>query len=171
MRLLSHPLAQVSRAVRSTVVGAILLAPISTELAQADTIVERRLAALQPCAGLEAEDFGLRLAIDKLESVELSHVELDLSGDVITVSMQGALACRTSDAAVIQGNASVAVDAEAQMDLADCSEVSLSISPTEFGGTFAPAVRAAWQPIILPKLMAETKKMLTQACNDLVPEP
>jgi hypothetical protein len=151
--------------------GAFLATLILVTQAEADTVIEQQLAALKPCSGLKEELFGASLAIDKLESITLSRTQLDINGDLVTLMLQGSLACETSDAALVKGNASVSINATAHMSLTDCSVAILTITPTRFGGTFASVVEAAWRPVILPKLETETRRMLTQACTDFVTGP
>lgn len=162
---------QALRTVRSLGLGAFLASVFLAIPTEAETLVERRLAALEPCSGLKQEILGATLAIDKLERITLSRANLDMTGNLVTLSLQGGLACKTSDAAMIRGNASVAITASAHMNLIDCSIDTLAITPTEFGGEFASVVEAAWVPVILPRIEAEARRMLTQACGDFVAGP
>jgi hypothetical protein len=138
---------------------------------QADSVVERRLAALEPCSGLKQDALGATLAIDKLDSVTLSHVQLDMSGDLVTLSLQGGLSCKTSDTALLGGNASADVSAVARMRLTDCAITELTITPTSFGGTYASVVKAAWLSLIEPKIAAEARAMLGKACAEFTGSP
>jgi hypothetical protein len=162
---------QVLQTLRFLGLGAFLASLILANPSQAETVVERQLAALEPCSGLKEGLVGATLAIDKLESITLSRASMDMVGDVVTLTLQGGLACKTSDAALIHGNASVAINVTAHLNLADCSITTLAITPTAFGGMFASVVEVAWIPVILPKIETETRRMLTEACGDFVIGP
>ena len=157
--------------VRTICIGAFASGSIWSSPVNADTVVERRLAALQPCSGLRQEAFGATLAIDVLESITLSRAQLDMTDDQVTLSFKGGLSCKTSDTALFRGNALVAIDATVRMSLADCSIATFAIIPTTFGGTYASVVQAAWGPLILPKIEAEARRMLTEACVDFAGNP
>lgn len=140
--------------------------------ALAQSIVEKRLASLQPCGNLRTEQklagVPIVIGIDKLKSIAMRRAELAISGDEVTVSFAGGIACRTSDGAVIKGDAAVDLTASAVVNLADCSIGSLSITPTRFGGSFSKILEGAWEPVIRPKLEADAITMLKQACADFV---
>ncbi|MEM7120269.1 MAG: hypothetical protein AAF563_03260 [Pseudomonadota bacterium] len=157
--------------VRSTCIGTFVVGLTLSSSSSADTIVERRLAALEPCSGLRQEAFGAALAIDVLESVTLSRAQLDMTDDQVTLSFKGGLSCKTSDTALFPGNASVAVDATVRMSLSDCSISTFTITPTTFGGTYASVVQAAWNPLIQPKIESEARRMLNEACVDFAGNP
>lgn len=140
--------------------------------AMAQTVVEQRIALLQPCNSLrtEANVLGLpvTIGIDTLKSVTLSRAEAVMVGNEVTLNFTGGLACRTSDSAVIKGEASVDLVASTVVDLANCSIQSLSITPTQFGGTFGQILEGAWQPLIKPKLEKEATQMIKDACTGFV---
>ena len=112
--------------VRAQIVAAALMAVTATP-AMTQTVVEKRLAALQPCGGLKVTQNVLGLpvtiGIDKLEGVALSRAEIAMEGDDVTLSFMGGLSCRTSDQAVIKGDASVDLTASAAVSLAELPAV------------------------------------------------
>lgn len=136
------------------------------------TVIEKRLAELRPCSNLKTTTKVLgqpvAIGIDKLQGVALSRAEVAVIGDDVSLSFVGGLSCRASDNATIKGDASVDLTASAEMHLADCSVRSLSITPTGFGGSLGEVVKSAWTPLIHPKLEAEARAMLIDACTDFV---
>ena len=156
---------------RAQIVAVVLTAFAATP-AMTQTVVEKRLAALQPCSNLKVTQvmFGLpvTIGIDKLKGVTLSRAEIALAGDDVTLSFVGGLSCRTSDHAAIKGDAAVDITVSAAVNLTDCSIRFLSISPTRFGGKFSEIIKAAWGPLIQPELEAKARSMLGDACADFV---
>lgn len=140
--------------------------------AMTESVVEKRLAALQPCSNLKLTQklMGrpVTLGIDQLIGVTVSRATVTLVGDDVTLAFVGGLSCRTSEQSAIKGDASVDLTASAKVNLADCSVRSLSITPTRFGGTLAEVVKSAWEPLIRPKLEADARTMLVDGCTDFV---
>jgi len=140
--------------------------------AMSQTVVEKRLAALQPCSNLKLTQKVMgrpvTLAIDKLIDVTLSRATVKMAGDDVTVSFVGGVSCETSEQSAIKGDASVDLTASAVGNLADCSIRSLSITPTRFGGSLAEVVKGTWEPLIRPKLEADARAMLVDACTKFV---
>jgi len=151
---------------------AFALTAITATSAMAQTVVEKRLAALQPCSSLKTtqELMGrpITLAIDKLIDVTLTSATVSMAGDNVTVSFAGGVSCKTSEQSAIKGDASVDLTASAVGNLADCSIRSLSITPTRFGGSLAEVVKGTWEPLIRPKLEADAREMLIDACTRFV---
>ena len=151
---------------------AFAVAAFTATPAPAQTVVEKRLAALQPCSSLKIKQkmlgVAVAIALDELVGVAADRATVTLAGDAVTLSFAGGLSCRAPDDAAIKGDASVDLTAAAAMNLADCSIRSLSISPTRFGGTLGEVVKGAWEPLIRPKLEADVRAMLVDACTDFV---
>ena len=59
------------------------------------TVVERMLAAQNPCAALKTRQFGQTIGIDQLEDITLREADLALRDDNVTLSFTGRLACQT----------------------------------------------------------------------------
>lgn len=165
-RLLSRPLFLVFHAL--IMIFAFSPAPS----AAGQNVIEGRIAALKPCSRLKTSHmvFGVnvKVGIDKLEYVSFDRAQVVVEGDNVTLSLTGALACRTPDTAMVRGNASVDISAKAEVDLADCKIRSLEVRPTRFGGTFGAALLAAWPGLIAPKIEDGATRMLVRACKDFV---
>jgi len=150
----------------------VALAAFTATPAASQTVVEKRLAALQPCSNLKLTQKLLgrpvTIAIDQLIGVTVSRATVTLAGDDVSVDFVGGLSCRTSEQSAMMGDASVDLTASAKVNLADCSVRSLSIDPTRFGGTLAEVVKSAWEPLIRPKLEADARKMFTDGCTNFV---
>jgi hypothetical protein len=151
---------------------ALALTALTATPAMSQTVVEKRLAALQPCSNLKLTQKLLgrpvTLAIDQLIDVTVSRATIKLAGDNVILDFVGGLSCRTSEQSAIKGDASVDLTASAKVNLADCSIRSLSITPTRFGGTLAEVVKSAWEPLIRPKLEADARTMFVDGCTDFV---
>jgi len=133
-----------------------------------DTVIERRLAALEPCGGLKTELAGITFGIDKLEEVALRHAEVRLLGDDVSLSFGGSLSCRTSNNSAVRGNASANIEVTSTLNLADCSIQSLLVEATDFSGTFGRILKAAWVPVIKPEIEGEARSILETSCRDFV---
>lgn len=133
---------------------------------RAETVVERRIAALEPCKGIQTKIAGITLGIDKLKDVTLRYAKADLSGDSVTLSFAGGLSCRTSEQALFPGDASVEIQAGFSVELSSCVIRALSVDAKDFGGTYGKFLRAAWAPLIKPEIENEARAMLQEACSD-----
>lgn len=151
---------------------AVALTAFTLAPAMAQTVVEKRLAALQPCSSLKITQDVLgvpvNIGIDELQGVALSRADMALVGNEVSLSFVGGLSCRTSDRAVMKGDASVDVTGSAKVNLADCSIRFLSINPTHFGGSFSEVLKGAWEPLMKPRLEAAARSMLDDACTNFV---
>lgn len=147
---------------------------LSEHLAQADSVVEAKLKALNPCAGLTTDvDLGfqsLTIGIDRLRELRVEAIDASLRGDNATVSVAGALSCGTSSAAVLKGVAGVRVEASSLVDLSSCRITQFSLVGTEFYGTFSEVVRNVWPVLIQPKIEEEARAQIEQACQDFKAE-
>jgi hypothetical protein len=150
----------------------VALTAFTATSAMAQTVVEKRLAALQPCRNLKLTQKmvgrPVTLAIDKLISVTLSRATVKMAGDDVILSFVGGVSCETSEQSAIKGDASVDLTASAVGNLADCSIRSLSITPTRFGGSLGEVVKGTWEPLIRPKIEADARTMLVDACTKFV---
>lgn len=140
--------------------------------AMAQTVVEKRLATLQPCSSLKLTQKMLgrpvTLGIDRLIDVTLGRATVTMVGDDVTLSFVGGVSCETSEQSAIKGDASVDLTASAKVNLVDCSIRSFSITPTRFGGSLGEVAKSAWEPLIRPKLEADARAMLVDGCTDFV---
>ena len=150
----------------------VALTTFTATSAMSQTVVEKRLAALQPCSNLKLTQKLLgrpvTLAIDQLIDVTVNRATVTLAGNDVSVAFVGGLSCRTSEQSAMKGDASVDLTASAKVNLADCSIRSLSLTPTRFGGTLAEVVKSAWEPLIRPKLEADARTMFVDGCTDFV---
>ena len=138
----------------------------------AQTVVEKRLAALQPCSSLKLSKKALglpvALGIDQLVSVTVDRAAVTLVGDDVSLSLAGGISCRTAAQSAIKGDASIDLTAAAELNLAGCAVRSLAVTPTRFGGSFGEILKSAWEPLIKPKLEADARAMLADACTHFV---
>lgn len=139
--------------------------------AQELTVIDAMIAAQNPCAELKTKTktktktkLGITIGIDKLEEVTLKTASASLAGNDVSLAFDGRLACRTSDAAVVKGNAAASVAAAAKLSLADCAVESVIVTLSDFGGTFGPILQA-FAPVIEEEIVAAAKPRLMEACT------
>lgn len=130
------------------------------------TVIEELVAAQNPCAGLSTEVFGLKVGIDQLAEVVLREADASLRGNDILLRLTGRLGCRTSAAALLQGDASATVSADAEVSLADCETASLQVQLSDFDGSYA-AVLGALGPVLEDQIAEAVRPNLVEACHDL----
>ena len=140
--------------------------PAASQEAPGRTVVEAMIAARNPCAALRTEIAGQTVGIDELEDIELRQADAALRGDDLALSLAGRLSCRTSDSALLQGDASAAVAASAEVPLADCEGATLTIALSDFGGSFA-AVLQALEPVLEAQMAEAARPPLVEACRKL----
>jgi hypothetical protein len=141
------------------------LAPAPALATEGRTIIDQRLAEQNLCAGLQTEQFGQTIGINELEDVELREADLSLRGDRVTASFAGRLSCRTPEGALLAGNASAAIAAEARIRLDGCEIESLGIEVSDFEGTFGP-ILGTFAPQIEEALAGEAEPLLIEACQE-----
>lgn len=147
---------------------ALVVAPLVTPpdaRAQEPTVIEKMIAAQNPCSELKTKTaLGITIGIDKLDEVTLNTASASLDGNDVSLGFDGRLACRTSDAAVVKGNAATSVVAKAKLSLKDCAVDSLTVTLSEFGGTFGPILEA-FAPALEQEIAAMATSRVIEACR------
>ena len=148
--------------------GAIIVAtPSSSSPAFAANVLERAIAATQPCKPLKIKQpvLGVKveLGIDKLDFVKIDTIEIKVNGDLADASAVGTLACKTSEDAPLQGGFSARARIQLQANLATCVMGGSSIDLIETGGEFGDVV-AAFEPEISAALRRSVEKALKKLC-------
>ncbi len=146
------------------VASAIWMPPDEGESA---TVVETLIAAQNPCGGLKTSTPLGQIGVDKLKNVRVPEVDVSLRDNLVTISLQGSLACKTSDKAVFRGDASAKLAGSIGVDLGTCEFLDVTISLSEFGGKFGQAI-AAFSDQIETTLQEEARKAIGQACKALL---
>lgn len=137
------------------------------DLAGAGNVISRAIERAQPCSGLKTtvnKVVTLTIGIDQFKTAELETLKVDVAGDKATIALVGSLACRTSDEAVIKGDASAKFSANANLNLATCVAEPVSVRILSTGGTFGAAIDAFKGSIekAVEKSIAEQAKALCQ---------
>lgn len=109
----------------------------------AQTVIDQAIANANPCAGLKKTTMLGTVGIDKLKAVHLETADASLQGSDLKVKLNGHIACRTSDQALLEGDASADIEVTGQVSLKDCSTPALNVSVTNFGGTFGSIISQA----------------------------
>ncbi len=133
--------------------------------ARAGTMVEDLIAQQNPCRELKAELMGSNIGIDKVKQVKVNHANLALNGNDVKVDLAGSLACETGPSSMVVGDASADLKASAAASLTDCKVRSVSVTLSNFGGTFRD-VLAALQPSLQDSLKQEIKTRVEEGCKE-----
>lgn len=131
-------------------------------VAQDRTTIERLLAEENPCRELRADP----VVVDRLREIRVDRLMLDLQRDDVSVQLSGFLACGTPSAALIEGDVSAAINAQASMRLADCQVREVTVDLADFGGSFGFALEAV-SATVEDRLEADAADLLRRACLDL----
>lgn len=102
--------------------------------------LERALERLQPCQGLKVNVRLATIGVDNLEKLSVEEVTITVKGDAADAAVTGTLACKTSDAALVRGDASARFSATVHMDLATCTVSGQKVEILSTGGTFGSLV-------------------------------
>lgn len=160
------------RAGRQVGPGAVLalvglaLAPAASATERTRTVVEQRVAEMNPCAALTAEFGGQTVGLDTLDDVVVRSARATLDGDAVTFTLDGRLSCRIGTGALLQGDAASDVSVTAAVSLADCTQADISVSLGAFGGSFA-SILDALHPTIEARLAEAARPRIADACRDL----
>ena len=125
---------------KTCVVAIFLVAAIQPHRSSAQTVVDRAIANANPCAGLKTKTPVGTIGIDQLKEVHVEKADAIMQGSELKISIDGHLACRTSDRATAKGDASAHVSLTGEVSLMDCSKPTLNVSLSDFGGTFGSII-------------------------------
>lgn len=139
---------------------------VNADAVSARTVLERLIVAEQPCSGLRTDTMFGTVGIDRLKEVRVPAADISLRDDMLTISLDGSLACQTSDQALFPGDATASLAARADIDLASCEIRDVSVELTEFGGTFAIAIQQ-FSGQIEAALTEEMRRGLIDVCEAL----
>lgn len=135
--------------------------------AQAQSVIEKTILASNPCSQLRLDEGLIEISIDQMDHVRVDRLSLVLQGDVIEASLQGALSCKTSDAAVITGSVGADMAVSARMSVADCQAVTASVALSNISGDFAPVLEA-FKSEAEAAILAGLRNQLQKSCRGLV---
>jgi hypothetical protein len=145
----------------------IIVAVSSVSSPAASNVLERAIAAAQPCKPLKVRQpvFGVKveLGIDKLDFVKIDTIEIRVNGDLADASALGTLACKTSDDAPLKGGFSAKARIHLQANLATCVMNASSIDIIEAGGEFGDVV-TTFEPEISAALRKGVESALKKLC-------
>lgn len=142
---------------------AILSAP-TTVHAQSGTVVERMLARENPCQALRVNMLGMNVAIDRLDAVEVTSVEMSIERDNLIVELLGRLSCSTGSNSMARGDIQASVRLFASMDLATCTDPVASVSLSNITGSFGEVVQG-FQPELEAAMTSELSRQLVAECR------
>ena len=79
---------------------------VQAATAHAANAISRAVEQAQPCRTVKTTKLGVPLGIDKFKDAQLESLTINVNGDDAKIAAVGSLACPTSDAAVVRGDAS-----------------------------------------------------------------
>ena len=129
---------------------------------QAATALEDAIASAIPCAGNKTKVAGTTIGIDKFDRVEIKEFSVSGKGSAGKASVTGFLSCKTSDQAVVRGDANADFDVSASIDLNTCAITSKSVEIPKTGGRFKLVVDLLKSKIIESlegSIVSEAKKL------------
>jgi hypothetical protein len=105
-------------------------------------ILSKAIEAAQPCESLKVETVVGSIGIDKFKEANIEKLNLLIDGNQASLTGTAMLACRTSDDAVVKGDASATVSLDATLDLNSCEMSQLDVKLVETSGTFEDVLDA-----------------------------
>lgn len=121
--------------------------------------LDERIAATRPCAQVPQ--------LDQTDFVRVDAAKMEIVGEVLAMSGAGALGCKTSDAAVLQADASTAVEITAAVALADCTTADVSAHLFDFGGSLGMVLELMAEELEVEIERAVTRE-LARICGALL---
>lgn len=115
---------------------------LHVDTANAANIISRAIERAQPCSGLQTRQLGQTIGVDKFKTADLETLKIDVSGNTAKAALVASLACKTSDQAILRGDASAKFDASAEVDLTSCVVKQVSVRIVSTGGTFGKVIGA-----------------------------
>ena len=131
----------ISSFARAALVAAFALAPASA--AWAGNPVVKAIEQAKPCSRLKVKALGIAIGLDAFEGAEVKSLKVDIDGDHASFALDGSLACRAADSALLRGDAKAELRAAFTLDLATCEFGDKTIRLVSTGGTFGPVLEAA----------------------------
>ncbi len=145
----------------------VIAAPLLSTPAFAANVLERAIAAAQPCKPLKVRQpvFGVKveLGIDRLDFVKIDTIEIRVDGDQAEANALGTLACKTSQDSPLEGGFSAKARVHLQANLATCVTEASSIDIVEAGGEFGDVV-TTFEPEIAAALRKGVENALKKLC-------
>ncbi len=104
--------------------GICLFTLLTVGIAQADTVIERKIHDTRPCKGLEIGVADL----SRERRVRVRSAAVTLTDDQFEVSVDGALACQSPTAALVQTHVGADVTLAITGSFADCASASARVT-------------------------------------------
>jgi hypothetical protein len=131
------------------------------------TILEQKIAALNPCAGLKGDVGGLSIRVDRLGALRIDDITLSLHGTALNATLRGALSCRASNASLLQGDVGADIAISATLSVPECQPARLDVALSNIGGAFGPVLEAL-RGEAEDALRGSVQGALVDACHALV---
>jgi hypothetical protein len=130
--------------------------------ALAGNLISNAIEQAKPCSRLKVTKFGVSVGLDQFKSADIQTLHVDIDGKEAKIALSGSLSCKTSESAIISGDASAEVRADLALDLSACQFTRDSIRIVSTGGAFGFAIEAAKGDIerALERSLVSTAKSL-----------
>lgn len=135
--------------------------------AQAQSAIEKKILASNPCSQLKLDQGLIEISIDHMDYVRIDMLSLVLHDDTIEAGLNGALSCKTSDEAVIAGSVGADIVVSATMSVVDCQAVTASVALSNINGDFGPVLEA-FKSEAEAAILAGVRDQLQKSCRGLV---
>lgn len=123
--------------------------------------LDERLTATEPCRELGP--------ITETESVTLERATISIMPETADLSLSGRISCRSGPDALLQSDASVRLEARAEVDLESCTTTAAEVRLSDFGGSLGDLVAAFADPL-QQALVEDIAEAAEDACRDLFDE-
>jgi hypothetical protein len=111
--------------------------------ALAGNLISNAVEQAKPCSRLKVTKFGVSVGLDQFKSADIQTLHVDIDGNEAKIALSGSLSCKSSESAIISGDAYAEVRADLALDLSACQFTHDSIRIISTGGAFGLAIEAA----------------------------
>lgn len=138
--------------------------PSGPEGGDAQSALEARIAAFNPCEPLGTEIMGVSLGLGEVRSVQVSSADLRLRGDGVSFTIGGRLTCRGAEEDT-GGDLAADVSANVEGILSRCKVTTADVTIDEIEGEMSWALDMA-APVIQGLLIAQIEDEVRTICNE-----
>jgi hypothetical protein len=150
---------------------ACLAAPVpGVALAQGKSVVERMMAQQNPCRALRVNLLGSSVALDRLDDLAVTSVEVSILRDEMIAEVLGRLSCSASSGSLAQGEIRASIRLFASLDLASCTPLGVTVSLSEISGSFGEMLLGL-KPDLEAAMASELSRQIVAECRVITALP
>lgn len=139
-------------------------------LAQGKTVVERMVSQHNPCRALRVNMLGMSVAVDRLDDLDVTSLEVSILRDEMIAEVLGSLSCSASSGSLAQGDVQASIRLFASLDLASCTAAGVSVSLSEIAGSFGEMLLGL-QPDLEAAMASELSRQIVAECRMITALP